>query len=737
VLAGNPLLAEGQIGVLQPLNALFLLPIPPYRTLTLFVTLHYTLAALFTYLLVRLLGLGRAGATLGGLSFGFGGFLMAQVTNLNIMSGAAWLPLVLAAFVWALQTRRPAVALLGGVPLALHIFAAQPQIPFYTTLLLVGYALFESTRLLFSASFTTYRRWTEAGRVWFLFFLMFGCGLLLAAPQIWPSWELQRYSVRSAGLSFDQIVIFSMPPVQWIALMLPNVFGTTVSGYHGLAGNYEEMNVFIGIIPLLMVALSWRNRRRSELIFFWLVVLLAVWLSMGGYTPLYELLQHLPVFNLIRAPTRWSLVATFALSVLAAYGFDAFVCCPGGRRLRYGLIGFWVMATIVLLVVWFFKEPLFQWADARPVRTDLINAVRELSRRGLFEIPDEYKGKIILGSIPLLITPAVALITRLGVGIALMTAYSAGRMSSRVFVVTMIAAIAIDMALAGGTAANPITDAAHWAQLSGGADYIQDQTEGELTRFYSVASSKEPKVVAGLKHYYPSLSRLFASGGRSPVILERYNTVLEQTHPLLRLALTGTGYVLNEGRLTPDVEATLPLAYHDNEWYVYEYPEVPPRAFVGRNVRVVNNENEMMTFLSGLEGLFNPQELLLLETDKPLPAISTEVAGGDEVVITEYTPSTVNIEVNLSGSGFLVLLDNFYPGWRVYIDDQPAEIVRAYSFARAVFLAEGHHTVQFVYRPRSFYGGAGLALFALVVWVWAAWRVWRRPSRQPAPGATN
>lgn len=243
VLSGNPLLAEAQIGVLQPLNTLFLLPIPPYRTLTLFVTLHYTLAALFTYLLVRLLGLGRAGATLGGLSFGFGGFLMAQVTNLNIMTGAAWLPLVFAAFVWALQTRRPAVALLGGIPLALHIYAAHPQIPFYTTLLLVIYALFESARILFSSSFAA-SRWVEVARVWFLLFLMFGCGLLLGAPQIWPTWELQRYSVRSAGVSFDQIVYFSMPPVQWIALMLPNVFGTKVSGYHGLAGNYEEINVY-------------------------------------------------------------------------------------------------------------------------------------------------------------------------------------------------------------------------------------------------------------------------------------------------------------------------------------------------------------------------------------------------------------------------------------------------------------------------------------------------------------
>jgi len=54
---------------LQPLNAVFLLPIPPYRALTLFVALNLTLAATFTYILARSLDIGRAGATLAGLSF--------------------------------------------------------------------------------------------------------------------------------------------------------------------------------------------------------------------------------------------------------------------------------------------------------------------------------------------------------------------------------------------------------------------------------------------------------------------------------------------------------------------------------------------------------------------------------------------------------------------------------------------------------------------------------------------
>lgn len=699
VLSGMPLLADAQIGVLQPLNALFLLPLPPYRILTLFVLLHFPLAAVATYGAARLLGIGRAGATLAGLSFGFGGFLMAQITNLNVMTGGVWLPLVFGAYLWALRRRRAAAALLGGLALALHILAAHPQIPFYTGLFLAGYALYESGRLLRRGEVA------QAGRVWLLLALLVGNGALLAAPQIWPTWELQSLSLRLAGVDYGQMTAISLPPLHWLTLILPNLYGTTVTGYHGLVGNFEELNLYAGVLPLVLAFFSWRMRRRPEVGFFWLATILSLLLAAGGYTPLYRLLARLPLFSLFRNPTRWSMITNFALAMLAAYGLEAYLQRPRGWR---WLAALWLGLTGLLAGVWLFREPLLAWVQAGPVETDLARAAREMLRRGLFETPREYGDRLLLDPLDWWVTPSVALVSRLGIGAALLIGYALGRLPRRIVVAGIIGLTAVDLALAGGAAVNRIKGADHWQQLAGGTRYIIEQSEESLHRFYTIATSDEDEVIAGLKHYAPSLRHLYGSGGHSPLMQMRYHSLMSEAHPLVRLGVTGTRFVLNKGRLTPDVEAVLPLVYTDGEWIVYEYPAALPRAFVMRQAVAVRSGEEALRFLRN--GDFEPSQLLVLEVDEPLPPLQPEAEATDSVTISRYSPALVEIEAELFHSGFLVLLDNYYPGWHVFVDGQRQPIYRAYYTARALYLPAGRHEVRFVYRPLSFYGGVGLAL---------------------------
>ena len=70
--------------------------------------------------------------------------------------------------------------------------------------------------------------------------------------------------------------------------------------------------------------------------------------------------------------------------------------------------------------------------------------------------------------------------------------------------------------------------------------------------------------------------------------------------------------------------------------------------------------------------------------------------------------------------GWLVLLDNYFPGWQALIDGTPAKIYRANFTFRAVRVSEGRHQVEFFYRPMSFALGAfvtgGALLGCAIIW---------------------
>ncbi len=53
------------------------------------------------------------------------------------------------------------------------------------------------------------------------------------------------------------------------------------------------------------------------------------------------------------------------------------------------------------------------------------------------------------------------------------------------------------------------------------------------------------------------------------------------------------------------------------------------------------------------------------------------------------------------GDGFVVLSDQFYPGWRAYVDGRESPIYRANYLFRAVPVPAGEHVVEFTYQPVS------------------------------------
>ncbi|MDH7476147.1 MAG: YfhO family protein [Microgenomates group bacterium] len=75
---------------------------------------------------------------------------------------------------------------------------------------------------------------------------------------------------------------------------------------------------------------------------------------------------------------------------------------------------------------------------------------------------------------------------------------------------------------------------------------------------------------------------------------------------------------------------------------------------------------------------------------------------------------------------FLVLADNYYSGWKVYIDSRPKKLYQANLLYRSVYLPKGEHSIIFKYQPESFYFGlkVSLAVFFLSFIIYNSLRGW-------------
>lgn len=414
--AGYPLLAEGQAGALYPPNIILCALLPVEIALNLSILMHFLLAGAGMYLFCRSLGLHRGPSLAGGLVFMLGGFLVAHLNHISIISVAAWLPYLMLAERHVLgmggprrgsnpeqadRSRRTIWMITLALLVGIQFLAGHPQISLLSLLLLGAHALHQSGRTEEGHSANASRNRCTALmhrlRLAWPVGLALLIGTALAAAQLLPSYELTSLSQRAGGLAGDYFTSFSLHPFYLATLLAPFVRGNPYPD------TSVELIGYIGLLPLILAMaapfLSRRNERgEHRATSFWVVlVLLALLLAFGRWNPLYRYLTYVPILNLFRVPARFLYFFAYGCSVLAAIGLEKL-----GARARsgkpsapsdYATLGLFVVAlgaavTVLALAssvddlvrLWYYLPALFALLSALL----LILGWRGLLRRSVF-----------------------------------------------------------------------------------------------------------------------------------------------------------------------------------------------------------------------------------------------------------------------------------------------------------------------------------------------------------------
>jgi hypothetical protein len=347
ILGGLPFVGAMHGDIFYP-TAWLRLILPTGTAMNLGFIVHYVLAGLFMYLLVRMFRVSWAGAVTAGFAYQLSGVIgtYVQPGHDGKLFVTALLPLALIGLVMGIRDRRIEGYGVLGLAVGLAMVSPQAQMTYY---LLIAAGIF-AVYLAFAErpeSEPLVSRLQALGLALVAVTLGFGIGMI----QFLPFFKYLPYSPRAEGYyGFQGSTSFAIPWVHVPEFFLANFVGTTPHqtywGPNGLKLHSEYLG--LPVIALAVVGAMSKARRRTVL---WLggIGLLFLLIGLGSGTPFYRLWWAvMPFVKKTRAPGMALYVVAMVLAFFAAFGVDR---VQQGGASRRGLVWTAIGSGVALLAL--------------------------------------------------------------------------------------------------------------------------------------------------------------------------------------------------------------------------------------------------------------------------------------------------------------------------------------------------------------------------------------------------
>lgn len=664
IAGGVPFAACVQAAPFFPTNLLLIL-LGPAAWSVVVAFLKSFVGGLFAALHARRIGAGRSGASLAGISFALGGFLVAW-QGAPHANAACLLPVLF----WALGRAfdRPGCRewILVAPVVGLIFLSGHPPTELQVLAAGAAYAVFRARRAAKGE-----RLAAGLPALWSLLL-----GAALAAPALLPFLEYLPLSSTAASSAALARWGARLSPWAVLHLLMPLASGSPAHGAEALAAafglgpetNFLERAGWTGLVALVFAGFAWRNKSKEPEVRFHALLAVVGLAAALGVPPLPWIWKILPGFSSAN-PTRLLLMYSFGVSVLAGLGLED-DGAPADRRFVIGAIALFGLALFVdLLMVGVAWPGLTPGEHGFALGQAVAFAIEGAAAAALLLSPKSRRwGPLVAAAFLLRVDLAVnptAPERLLYPPTEATRALAAEQGEGRVF--ALDAELAPDAGMPLGL---------HDAR---GRDFATPRRYEELVTgragdfdFYSNAPSLPPS---------PELLAISAVAGtpRSAPPPPTWTQVYEGEARVWRAPAPGKRALF------------------------------VPRALYAAPARV----------LSAVRAPgFVPSSLIWLDDWETPPSLGS--SKGTASIVSE-TPDEVVVRVESDGPGWLLLLDNWYPGWRVEVNGTLASLRRADHAFRAVEVPGGGATVRFSFVPYSFWIGVLIAALAAAALV-RAWR---------------
>ncbi len=715
ILSGQPTVAAFYGDLFYPTQLLRLfLPVHVVWAWTFF--LQVFLAGLGTYLFLKELKLKVVPAALGGIAYMFAGSLLtlAYAGHDGRLIGTSLMPLALFFLHRGIIRRQFLHFLLCGLMVALQLLSGHLQKVYYTGLILLAYFLFQWIR--------TIRQERSAGiaiRLAVYFAIGMAFAFALSAIQYLPVYGNMPFAARGQERGYAYATSWSMPIIETLDLITPRFSGGLQ--HYWSKNPFKLHSEYLGILPLLFALLAivrcWKNRHVKFFSIAFVVTLLMAW---GGNTPFYRLPYHLlPGISKIRGPGMIFFLASFSIAVLLGIGLNHILDEMKEKKKEGRLRGVLIAGLIPIVLLLLFvvaKGPIIS----------LLKSATNQTPQKMAALNANYPG-IVTG---LLLASLFSVI-----GLALLYLVTRRRLSTIAFG----AIAAVVMTLDVGVSLNLWNESKGYVRgVTPPAEYFApDEVVNFLksdTSLYRVLPMNYERSENGIL----MLHGIQSTGGQMPNPLQSYqdfigagSSVMFQTGNLANpnfMNLLNIKYVISltlpedasqydeqsrrviQQLRTYFARSDFEPAFIGRKYTVYHNKTALPRAFVVPNYQIAGTKEEIISQL--MRSDFDPAGTALLYESPGLRPTHDSAVGTARV--TEYDANRITVQAEMTGSGLLILSENYHPAWKAHVDGQPIPILQTFHTLRAVPLGPGAHEVVFRHQSRYYRLGVLISMVAVL-----------------------
>lgn len=720
---GAPLIANYQSALFYPPNWIYFIfyiigDVPALAwSQALLVTLHLIWSGLGMAVFARKIGLGKLGQVVSGLSFGLSGYLVARAWFASINTAVAWLPWVLVfSYDTAIPDKKNYPSIKLGIVIGLQLLAGHAQTSWYTWLLagmLIVYWNWNRTK----GDRVQIRRFLLAiGKSWGYLVVAIMIGAALSAVQLFPTAVYLLQSQRAAAAEFEAAMTYSFWPWRMLGLLAPNIFGSPVNGNYWGYGNYWEDALYVGVTPLLLALsvlfkgfIKQRKKSRDEPfmgatpvaqvpdgnsesgtlntishlpIFLLIIMVISFIFALGKNTPIFPwLYRNIPTFDMFQSPTRFSVWIVFSLAVLGGIGVERW-----RRPIDKGL--YWT-----------------RLGTAGAFAVTLGAGVGGILLNG---ISTDFKPTFV---------PAIAMAGFWGFGAGLLSLTAPEKQvkknpTKKSWVLGVILWVSVDL-LVSNFGLNPGIN----------LDFFRREPEN-LEEIQHMANDGRLFLLTEDENFIKYKQYFRFDSFDDDLDWTQFRTIMLPNMNMIE----GIPVVNNYDPLVParyadwmDELESMNIHYRDDllnlmgvsvlEWATsnsnngvrYIPRDGATRVRWVPCARYVADENASWDLV--FTGEFDLGNEVIIEKNGAKKDQSCTQSITALKIVTDR-PNEVIIQVNSQATGWIVLSDVWYLGWKGWIDGVPAPIFHANYLFRAVEVPPGSHEITFAYRPPWFYIGA-------------------------------